>query len=708
LNSNTTGNNLFSSSLKPNYKSTPVIKNNNLNNIIEENKNILTKELYHSNKVTENKNIVTDLLNVNQLSTSPNKKSTPKNLTSGNLTKNAHVNLWRKPLVVGVGVGVGSGTTITNATGTNNYNLNGNYNSTGNSTTPNQSDAVKNMFKISKQKITTYNSNNNPSKNYLNTNSYNNQISTNCSESNKDKEIIVDYKTTSPKYNFIETPKNKDNSKFNRQFTVPNTNNDYNNYLSNHNTNLNINTNEIINNNIQSEILSSILNFKSLLKSNESANNIEKLFKSEESMNKINQLNMKLNSIGSKYGNNVNMINTNINMVNTLGVTNNINISSNNYSYLSQMGHTDNNVVSSNTSCRFNNVNVINANMLSDGFSPKVEKKLNDIKEEEDSKSQNQNKDKILNEIYHNSDIRIKRYEILLDFITANLKEINQIVNTSTNNSQHQIKNKSNNGPVLSQDTNLMQNNILPQEDLVKIEEVNSDKLSSLHSKINLTSKTNLNPDKENLYDYEDSEMQEKSNVILPAGNMNGRDYLNFNLNLNLNLSLTPDELIQPVFAKRPSHKREPSPSLLISSINSEFYKNLMDDSFAGGGGINNHLLLNNISNEMSSFVTQNEHIKKLERMISFGSDRTPLQYITKNKMELEKISQQVKSGNINFIPNLRPNVKSDLTNNEKLVVDIITLDNKEEYDTYNEGEENIDESDLDKTKENIQVLDTK
>ena len=85
----------YAKTLKPNYKSTPIIKNSlNLN---EDNSLKITvyKETFHSNKVID-KNIIIDVGSNNFLN--PTKRLTPKS----NLAKNPPVNLWRKP-VTGVG-----------------------------------------------------------------------------------------------------------------------------------------------------------------------------------------------------------------------------------------------------------------------------------------------------------------------------------------------------------------------------------------------------------------------------------------------------------------------------------------------------------------------------------------------------------------------------------------------------------------------------
>jgi hypothetical protein len=161
---------------------------------------------------------------------------------------------------------------------------------------------------------------------------------------------------------------------------------------------------------------------------------------------------------------------------------------------------------------------------------------------------------------------------------------------------------------------------------LGKIDEVNSNKLSSLHSRINLNSRTNI--EKDNIYDYEDSEMQE--------------------IPLEFKGKLIDDSIFtkKDIFSK---HRREYSQSLIISSFSSEYYQNLMDQSFA------DNIINANMSSEMNSIRT---HAHDFKKFLSNEMDK-PQKILTRNLQQ--KIIKE-----------------------------------------YNNGEENI-ESDLDKTKENIE-----
>jgi hypothetical protein len=152
----------------------------------------------------------------------------------------------------------------------------------------------------------------------------------------------------------------------------------------------------------------------------------------------------------------------------------------------------------------------------------------------------------------------------------------------------------------------------------------------------------------------------------------------------------------------------EPSPSFLISSINSEYYQNLLEESQMNSHNYGNF----NLSNEMSSFRTQNDQIRKLDRIISFESDKTPLQYLnrlgphhgyTKSTASNGIIGGYHNINNFNNTPNVTLSHRPTNLGENK-----INSNKGDEEDIYNEGEENVDESDLDKTKEHIHVIDPK
>jgi hypothetical protein len=272
--------------------------------------------------------------------------------------------------------------------------------------------------------------------------------------------------------------------------------------------------------------------------------------------------------------------------------------------------------------------NVINAEMLNGDFSPmKMKSSFTPMNLEREEK------DKIIS----NSNKRMKKYETLLGSIANSIKEIQDLLYHSN----------------------------LEDETLVRIEEVNSNKLSSLHSKINLNSKTshfiadNLTYKGEAIYDYEDSEMQENVQVHITKNNQHLEDG---NKEMFLN-------------------------SVFVSSIGDDYYQNILEESFNTG--------ILEISNDMSSIKTNNEHIRRLERMISNGSssfsDRSPLMFLKSSIMNKNLIESNI--FNRNIIPPI-------LTTSNPLV----QRAKEEECILYNEGEENLEESDPDKTQENIQI----
>lgn len=495
----------LASTLKPNYKSTPVIKNANLN-LNEETR--ISKENFNSTKVKDNK-----------ISSELQDKNLSPGIKSGSKTnqKTAKVNLWRKP-----------------------------FNNQVTSVTPGQSPGQNNETKIKAVKSKTApNVSNNINTSSSRPATMSNIMTTNYTENNKEQSPYKQLETLHDRYPMTGS------------------------------------------NEIQSDILSSILNFKSLLRPADG----ERVFKSEADIQRINQLNSLLNNV--QMGNSgLNDSKNSKNMITGEGIIKRETFIEN--TKKEKIIHCD---------LKYNNVNIniINSNMLSSDISLSN----NNLKGSFENK-ENGKKDQIFTEIYQNSDKRIKRYEILLDFINSNLKEMNEIMQNSMT----------------------LNNDKDSSKQLYKIEEVNSNRPSSLHSKINLNSRTNI--ERDNLYDYEDSEMQENVNILPPNGKI-------------------IDETLftrKEIYSK---HRREYSQSLLISSIDSEYYQNLIEQSF------NNNIL--NISNDMSSIRTLHDPRKY---NISYDSEQTPVQY---------------------------------------------TRPTRGEAPTYNEGEENVD-SDLDKTKENIQMFD--
>jgi hypothetical protein len=559
-------NNIFSKTLKPNYKSTPMIKNSQLNLNNDE----VDKEKDNLNKFQDKLTNIDSQVhyNSNQAASSNfNRKLTPKNT---NIPKNMNFNLWRKPVMLGGGLPI----------------------------QPSGGDSLQSKNLTIKPKQNNLKSshvfNNNQTKDTTNI------LSTNNTESRRDLELVSEYNLKNVPPNLV-SPKQSVTTKFKikklkqepispgRTIKVPEKEPEtiHCNYYTNYNTTVNVQTDS---NNIQSEILSSIMNFKTLLKSNEAANNIEKLFKSEEDLDKINNLNSKLN----KYSEWDKM-----NIQSTIFKENKISLDEHNYLRRDTFVESSINKP----------INVINANMLTE-YSTATRTKTEE-NEGSDKKS------KIMNEIVTNSDMRLKRYEILLDFINSNLKEINQLM--VGNNSEN------------AESNTLIYNN---QDEMQKIEEVNSNKLSSLHSKINLNSKFNLEDESSQFRKDNFHKPKEDSQTLI-------------NLEINANDS--------NCFLNK--NNPEQHPSFLISSINSDFYQNFLEESFI-------------LQNDVSDIKLKKSTTKRVDRMLSYESDKTPLQYVSKQSNIIH--------------PSHKPSHLEELNN------------------ISGDGEENLEDSDLDKTKENV------
>ena len=170
--------------------------------------------------------------------------------------------------------------------------------------------------------------------------------------------------------------------------------------------------------------------------------------------------------------------------------------------------------------------------------------------EEDTNDKGNDKKDSKNEEIILNSHQRLQTYKLLLDCINAKFNEIQEIV-------EHDINNK------LNPDS--FYNN----------------KVSELHSKIEFTQDHITNQDNNskcitiNPYDYEDDEMQERSNIIVPQGQAKTEPN-NINPIINTNIN-------------------EPT-----VSINSELLKTL--------GEFDENNLISFFSNEMISFFQPNNN----------------------------------------------------------------------------------------------------
>jgi hypothetical protein len=490
-----------------------------------------------------------------------------------------------------------------------------------------------------------------------------------------------------------------------------------NNFITNYKTEINIG---LTKENVQSEILSSIMNFKSLLKSND-VNELEKLLCSEENMKILNQLNSKLNEFGGiTSSNGFNLVQKEKSLLNENNVIkrhtfieNSVNNKTKNSFF-----HPDNRRnVNVNMNEQFNNtddnndmkyqnmnINIINATMLSKQLSPKVAKtSMNILSKISDVNSnlkinENLKKEKIMNEIQLNGEMRMKKYEILLEFINSNLKEINKMVLSNFSNIPQQRK---------------QEHFPLDQDLFIKEEDNNTEIFSSLHSRINLNSKTLLSNDKENLCDYEETQMLEKSNLIQPRYRVKEGSIL-------INLDILKKEELKQDF----KNLHEVCPSFFISSINSDYYQHLLEESQV----LNNFQQFNNVNNfsiELSSTKPYNETVKRKDRMLSYDSDTTPLQYknvlndivkvnVTNNnfikKENAPSINYQGNPNLGNYFSDVSKNKINKISQNNKVEKTIIQNNynndkdsevNKTENFDCSGGEENLEDSELDKTKEN-------
>ena len=103
----------------------------------------------------------------------------------------------------------------------------------------------------------------------------------------------------------------------------------------------------------------------------------------------------------------------------------------------------------------------------------------------------------------------------------------------------------------------------------------------------------------------------------------------------------------------------------------------------------------------MSSFRTQMDQTRKLERMISYESDKTPLQYM--NNLH--------KQSSVNVVPKVSTTstlLNKDIMEIKARIQEQVNQSNQSDTVVYYEGDENLEESDHDRTKEHIQTVDPK
>jgi hypothetical protein len=172
-------------------------------------------------------------------------------------------------------------------------------------------------------------------------------------------------------------------------------------------------------------------------------------------------------------------------------------------------------------------------------------------------------KEDLISDIYVNSDLRIKRYTVLFDFLSDNIKEIKEIViqNTKTKSVEKNTLLKS------SSSNNLKKS--LKERECAESQNLVFSSLSLLNSTVKKDNKETV------VWDFNESEIEEDKINILNNNNLH-----------NKSLRINNNEL-----------------SLIISTISSEFYKKLLEES----GGLNKNI---NFSNEMNDIIKEKENLE--------------------------------------------------------------------------------------------------
>jgi len=529
--------------------------------------------------------------------------------------------------------------------------------------------------------------------------------------------------------------------------------------------------NSAINDNFKSDILHSILNFKGFFKNNEK-NQLENIYQSTECVRQLNQLNLKLDELKTPQ---INLVNKN-EKINKYEVEDfvkikespfknfddsntihkgdkkiknyDVEIKTNDFgNYKKSDIHRQYYYFPNETSNNKENKN-IDFNFKSGGINAKIpdnnDKYQKTFNNEEDifkemyckkqeirintqevyrnmvnSNKINNNfvekteKNNIINEIHFNSDVRMKRYEILLDFINSNMKEIEKMVSGDTHNDSKKLETVKKYENHCYNDYNQNQNdyrqkiNFSKYEDyseaknnyctsnynsLKKIEETNSNKVSSLHSKINFNSRLsnnefNIDNSEVKPINYFEETKKKSLNLIESSitnqlreqvnnlslllsnhikENRNNIDNANNNFTneggiiTNNNHNLT-NEFESINFYKM---KKDPGSSLLISSIYSDFNPDLIDESF-------NNNILNLINNPY-------QHSKILQNALYTNNNENKTnQMATVNK--ISKNSESKRETN-KSIENINTNsIQTQIINN------IITMNNN-----FNKSKKNL------------------
>ena len=200
-------------------------------------------------------------------------------------------------------------------------------------------------------------------------------------------------------------------------------------------------------------------------------------------------------------------------------------------------------------------------------------------------------KDLIISEIYRNSDIRIKRYRILFEFISTNISELKNLIISNKSNElgfcednneinkllnlndcvEHHLKKKSSTSneidkiaQKINEDNNLMLSTISILNSTLKKHKEQSEKMIN-------TSKNNRKLD--NSENCNDSDIEENANIDEKI------EFCHKMTKLKINeILLTNDKEIKK--KRNNTDFVNVSISLIISSINSDFYKDLINKSF--------------------------------------------------------------------------------------------------------------------------------
>lgn len=534
--------------------------------------------------------------------------------------------------------------------------------------------------------------------------------------------------------------------------------------------------NKLPNDNFKSDILHSILNFKGFFKENDQ-NNIDNIYKSQDCMNQINKLNEKLEKLKNTTEFSLNPQKDNkssklkeddcivkikespqkpeIMNLNSLGLVKDKSI----HDSIKKLNNNNNpKKIEANREYyyfqkenSFNKDKMVNKESKDYLNSNKNDKELvpkDKTKKQEHNKKSHENfksyenhieltqKSNIMNEIHFNSDVRMKRYEILLEFINTNMKEIGKMVSGEQEICDVKKSNENDQNPDMNNKNYSNQNqkfdarhkiNYSKNEEfadtknihytsyvnsLKKIEETNSNKVSSLHSKINLNSRLSNND-----FNFENSEMKESNNLgednnmipdLMESNFTNHfKEQIN-NISLMLNfkkkeindknniVNYNEDKQEQNLtnqfeYIHFHKNKKDPGSSLLLSSIYSDFNHDLIDESF-------NNNVLNLVNN-------QNQQSKIFQN--GFFSISNPLNLNNQNeiinKKESIKIKNEINKNDYNFeikkidsktnLLNLNSNKKqSEIINN------IITINNnynrsKQQLNIVNDSKCNINQA---------------